>query len=703
MKADKFQSRREEKFVQAIANMKGLFGGVHGRIIDLCKTRRKEHNLAVTVAMGRNLDSIVVEKESTAHKCINYLKERELPPAEFLPLDKIQVKPIDDSLRAMGRGVRLIYDVLECEEHVKKAVQYAVGNCLLFSTVEEARRECLGKRRLKGVTLDGTVISRSGQMTGGVGTMEAKARRWEQRHLSELKQKRQDYQDELSRVDIAALRHQEEQLVRDIHAAEADKQSKKTALDDARKKLKNFDNELELIDRELHKIEPSLREKRDYIQNIEGKVTDIQGDIHTMEDEVFSELCKTLGVENIREYESGDLVKLQQQASEKNRLSLEVARLKNSIDLKRSNLDRVPREIEEEETLLLRELKEMEESVTRLDEDAANIEADIRSKKKDREELRQQKTSLEREAKGVKKELKAAQDARSKIDDRRSAKTAQIHRLQADRSAKLEECKIQQIQLPQKDSERIDYGRLPKHFKGVASEAQLAELRKELQDKMQGLQDELSKLNPNMKAGDLLQDAKTQLSDAAAEFEATRTEAAAAADEFQKVKTERTERFQKAFKHIASVIDGIYKELTREVSKRHEIYGGQAYLSCDNPVEPYLDGIKYETIPPGKKYMDMENLSGGEKSLAALALLFAIHSFKPSPFLVLDEVDAALDARNVEIATRYIVARRTNLQCLVISLKEHFYEKADALVGICRESAGGYSRTLTMDLTQFAR
>lgn len=124
--------------------------------------------------------------------------------------------------------------------------------------------------------------------------------------------------------------------------------------------------------------------------------------------------------------------------------------------------------------------------------------------------------------------------------------------------------------------------------------------------------------------------------------------------------------------------------------------GGSAYLTLNNQDEPYLDGIKYDTIPPGKRFMDMANLSGGEKTVAALALLFAINSYSPSPFIVLDEVlvlflfassiglfaflfetkncfrqvDAALDARNVAKVTRYIQARRKEQQCVIISLKE---------------------------------
>jgi len=97
----------------------------------------------------------------------------------------------------------------------------------------------------------------------------------------------------------------------------------------------------------------------------------------------------------------------------------------------------------------------------------------------------------------------------------------------------------------------------------------------------------------------------------------------------------------------------------------------------------------------------MEQLSGGEKTLAALALLFAIHSYQPSPFFVLDEVDADLDQKNVSNLSAYIRKRSSDLQCIVISLKESFYEKADALVGVYKDKTTQSSGVLTIDLTAY--
>ena len=119
--------------------------------------------------------------------------------------------------------------------------------------------------------------------------------------------------------------------------------------------------------------------------------------------------------------------------------------------------------------------------------------------------------------------------------------------------------------------------------------------------------------------------------------------------------------------------------------------------------EPYLHGVIYRVMPPMKRYMPMEALSGGEKTVASLALIFALHHFKPSPFFVLDEIDAALDNINVQRVANYVRARATrdHLQVLVISLKETFYSKANSLIGVYRDVDTKSSANLTLDLTKY--
>jgi structural maintenance of chromosome 1 len=181
------------------------------------------------------------------------------------------------------------------------------------------------------------------------------------------------------------------------------------------------------------------------------------------------------------------------------------------------------------------------------------------------------------------------------------------------------------------------------------------------------------------------------------EFDKARQHAKRARNAFVKIKQERYERFIKCFDHINSRIDDIYKSLCMN-------QGAQASLVLENAEEPYMDGIIYNCVAPGKRFRQMDNLSGGEKTVAALALLFAIRSFNPSPFFVLDEVDAALDNTNISKVANFIKDQSNKgLQCIVISLKEEFFQHAHSLIGVYPIADDCIaSKIISIDLTKFS-
>ena len=189
--------------------------------------------------------------------------------------------------------------------------------------------------------------------------------------------------------------------------------------------------------------------------------------------------------------------------------------------------------------------------------------------------------------------------------------------------------------------------------------------------------------------------------------------------------------FMKCFDHVSNTIDEIYKALAKNQS-------AQAFLGPENPEEPYLEvrsdfspvllahnnnnnkncanlrqGINYNCVAPGKRFQPMSNLSGGEKTIAALALLFAIHSYQPAPFFVLDEIDAALDNTNIGKVASYIGGRTghggSGMNVIVISLKDEFYSHAENLIGVCPDNSLGpnadclVSKVLTLDLSAYPR
>ncbi|KAF1913675.1 P-loop containing nucleoside triphosphate hydrolase protein [Ampelomyces quisqualis] len=202
-----------------------------------------------------------------------------------------------------------------------------------------------------------------------------------------------------------------------------------------------------------------------------------------------------------------------------------------------------------------------------------------------------------------------------------------------------------------------------------------------------------------MRAGERLAAAQARLKEVDEHFAASRKRSAAAKKAFEDVREKRFDIFMKAFKHIQDNIGGTYSDLTRSPQYTP---GGKAYIALENSDDPYLAGVRFHATPPLKRFRDMEHLSGGEKTIAALALLFAIHSYQPSPFFVLDEVDAALDSINVSRVANYVREHASpGMQFIVISLKASFFQESETLVGVMRDQAQMTSKYLSLDLRKY--
>jgi len=207
-------------------------------------------------------------------------------------------------------------------------------------------------------------------------------------------------------------------------------------------------------------------------------------------------------------------------------------------------------------------------------------------------------------------------------------------------------------------------------------------------------------LEPNFKAVEQYDKMEKRVKDSNQEIKDKRKQLQQCVDQVREISEKRTQLFLQAFETISRNIKPIYSELTK--TDKYKM-GGQAFLSLGSNIEPFNNEITYHAMPPMKPFREMQQLSGGEKSVASLALLFAIHSYHASPFFILDEIDAALDSENVRRVSDYIrkCASDNNLQTIVISLKDKFYCKADALIGVCKDRAKETSLTLAIDLTKY--
>jgi structural maintenance of chromosome 1 len=243
---------------------------------------------------------------------------------------------------------------------------------------------------------------------------------------------------------------------------------------------------------------------------------------------------------------------------------------------------------------------------------------------------------------------------------------------------------------------RVDLSSMEKLTR--ASKQKIDQLENDLSKQIAELTLELEAMTPNMHAMERYEGVLEKLAETNEEFDSIREQSRQITQRFEEVKAQRQEMFQDCFQHVSNVLSTIYKDLTK--SSRHPL-GGNAYLTLDNTEEPYLGGIRFTAMPPMKRFRDMEQLSGGEKTMAALALLFSIHSYRQAPFFVLDEVDAALDNVNVKKICNYMRQRSKDFQCIVISLKDMFFEHADCLVGVCKDVEALSSRMLTLDLKKY--
>jgi structural maintenance of chromosome 1 len=370
---------------------------------------------------------------------------------------------------------------------------------------------------------------------------------------------------------------------------------------------------------------------------------------------------------------------------------------------------------------LEKELKGLQERETGAKAEAEQILNQMDELKAEAEDWKSKSDECDKVIDELKEQNASVATALAKLDRQVKSKEGQLMQLVSRQREIYEKCELEQLELPKvndpmdtgsSSQEMVpDYSQLSEIYLQDMRPSERDKLEADFKQKIGSYVAEIERTAPNLKALDQYDALQRKEKDVMEKFETARKEEKEISDKYNSVKQKRYELFMEAFDHISKGIDKIYKQLTK--SHTHPL-GGTAYLNLENEDEPFLHGIKYTAMPPTKRFRDMEQLSGGEKTVAALALLFAIHSFRPSPFFILDEVDAALDNLNVAKVAGFIRSKSCErgaeeegrdggcgFQSIVISLKDSFYDKAEALVGVYRDSDLSCSRTLTFDLTKY--
>ncbi|KAK4679276.1 Structural maintenance of chromosomes protein 1 [Podospora pseudoanserina] len=734
------QNERETRTRNIISDLKRIYPGVRGRVGELCKPKQKKYDEAVITALGREFDGVIVDTEKTAVDCIQFLKDGRLPSMTFIPLDNIKVNTSNSAVKGIA-GARLTIDTIDFDPTLERAIAYACGGSVVCDNLEVAKEIVYGKKiQVKAVTLQGYVIHKAGTMTGGrLNEDKGNKRRFEQVDVENLTRLAEKFKDDIAKLPRAGRRGTEDNLQNEIASLEQRLRLQKSELAAFEKNLKSKLKELDNAKQELASFQPKFDDKKGELERTRATVGKFEKAIQGVEDKIYADFCKRLGYENIRDYEAQQGTLEQEAAQKRQAFDIQKKSIQNSLSWETSQLSSSTERVKNME----QQLKRHQQEVQSYQEEKSNIEETMGQ---DQDELEALSESLEvvrtRHAEKTKKvsEAKADLQGRSKDIDARLKEISNLESVvqknSAGKFALLRRCKLEQIQIPlkqgslddipnedvllQKDQDAMDvdmdedaeadevleaamddYG-IEINFDNLDDDLKDSDddFEDKLQERISSLTTELEKLNPNMRAMERLESVKTRLQSTDKDWEDSKTALKEARDAFSRVKQQRFELFNKAFSHIQEQITHVYKDLTR--SDAYPL-GGQAYLDIEEDTEtPYLSGIKYHAMPPLKRFRDMEHLSGGEKTMAALALLFAIHSYQPSPFFVLDEVDAALDNANVEKITKYIREHAgPGMQFIVISLKPTLFQHSESLVGVYRDQAANSSETLTLDLRKY--
>merc|ERR1719225_910856 len=219
-RVDKHEETRRKKKQEIVENFKRVFPGVYDRLINMAQPIHKKYNVAITKQLGRYMEAIVVDSESTARDCIRYLKDQMLEPETFLPLDYIQAKPLKERLRNITnpKGVKLLYDVLRYDPpDIKKAVLFVTNNALVCESPDDAMKvayELEDGQRYDAVALDGTFYQKSGIISGGSVDLARKAKRWDDKQVSSLKTRKEKLSEDLRQAMKNSRKESEIQTIK---------------------------------------------------------------------------------------------------------------------------------------------------------------------------------------------------------------------------------------------------------------------------------------------------------------------------------------------------------------------------------------------------------------------------------------------------------------------------------------------------------
>ena len=655
---------------------KGVLKGICGAMAELIETDKK-YETAIEVAVGSVMQNIVVDTEKDGKAAIEYLKKNNLGRASFMPVDVIKGKDLGNEKANILKqpGVCGIADELvRYNSRFYDIVKSILGKVVIVDTLDNAIA-LAGKtgHKYKIVTLSGDVLSAGGTMTGGsfqkkTGGIFGRNReiadlQAEEKELDELCGELTERQEELDE-EILDCSDELREILLSMQKTELEEASLQREIDALKESMEETENtylqnmeEIVIVSDEIKNSEIILEEFKHSLEETETEIEDINKAMNDFQDTLQS---------GREEREA-----LLSYVTEKR---IELAALKESRSTADDGFNRVKDLLEElenekkdnatESYNASKGKEEREEYLSKIAAEKGTASENLQKIVSEYDELAAQKAEFTTEFEKCIGEQQTAFETISKLKSDLYRLETRKEKLEEDRNSIFariwDEYEITLEEAKRMYDETIKVSEIPKEIRLLKSEI------KELG-------------NVNVNAIEEYRETKERY-----EFlTAQRDDIKEAEDNLLKVIDDLAEMMRKQFKEQFAVISENFNEVFRKM-----FGGGQAYLKLADERDILESGIEIIAQPPGKKLQNMMLLSGGERALTAIAILFGILKMKPSPFCILDEIEAALDDANVKRFADYLKSFSGDTQFIVITHRKGTMEAADVMYGVTMQERG---------------
>lgn len=642
---------------------------------------------ALETALGEGAQNIVARKAEAAKQAINYLKQNNSGRATFLPLDTIQKRTPNNEELALTRmpGVcGFAYDLIQVEPEASEALRFLLGRVLIAENMDvalKAAKAC--KYRLRVVTLEGDVVNAGGSMSGG-------SRKQKEGYLSREKE---------------------------IH--EAQKQVKQL-----RKEMLELQETLEAAEEELHKLERRLELENSSLQQKSLQSRDLKLRLERTDKD------KSAAMERLSRYyedrsaiskqymENRDKVKalqaqVQQQENADSEAKAQLEELQKTIARLGSQVTATDNLLKDAEILLETSKTKTDfvaQQMTKLDEDTLALRQEAKQNLADIEQLNQVINKCREDIAAKEKEQQQLLDELGKFVSGKEEFTEKRHELQSRQQEVAQEIEIARRQVTTSENKlrmlELDNARLTSDYNHS-----LEQLEQDYQ-----LNEEQALEQPLLEEEDaILHKRESRL---VVKITALGPVNPNAIEEYEAIK-ERSEFLRKQYEDlfqakenletvVADINSGMSKRFREAFKKINEYFaqcyvklfgGGTALLKLTEPDNMLESGIDIEVQPPGKKLQSLFLMSGGERALTVIALLFALLSYQPAPFCILDEIDAPLDDANIIRFSKFLHDYAANTQFIMITHRKGTMETADIMYGVTMEESG-VSKLLSVKINE---